>query len=242
MIMIFRRSSIAALCLIVLLVCAAHSVGRQVQSFPANSLAVCGRTVVIDAGHGNPDGGCSAADGTQEAALNLLVAQKLADILLQSDCRVVMTRTTSEGLYDSGFRSIGAKKRSDMYKRRDIQQNAGGDIFVSIHMNKFEQSKYYGAQVVYDAKNDSARLLARCIQASLRERLDPGNKREAMAAGPNIFLLKSAPVASVVVECGFMSNPQELGLLKTDDYQSRIAWAVYDGILKYFEQAANQSQ
>lgn len=240
MIMILRRNSVVMLGLALLLGVMAVFVGGRADSLPANTLSVYGRTVVVDAGHGNPDGGCMASDGTKEATLNLSIAQKLANILLQSGCKVVMTRTTDEGLYNPTDRTIREKKRSDMYKRRDIQQNSRADIFVSIHMNHFGQSKYRGAQVVYDTKNPQAKVLAKHIQASLRENVDPNNYREALAARPEIYILKDAPIPSVIVECGFLSNQQELALLKTEDYQSKLAWAIYCGIANYFEQAADE--
>ena len=103
-------------------------------------------------GTAEPDGGAAGADGTTEAGLNLLVAQKLNNLLLQSDIKTVMTRTTNEGIYDPSAKNITEKKRTDMRKRREIQSSVGADLFISIHMNQFEQSKYHGAQVVYDGK------------------------------------------------------------------------------------------
>ena len=120
-----------------------------------------------------------------------------------------------------------------MKKRREIQKNMGADIFCSIHMNQFSESKYYGAQVVYDNTNENAKLLAECIQTELKNNLDPENKRLAMKSGSNIYLLKNAPIVSVIVECGFLSNEKELALLKTDEYQSKIAWAIYIGLTEY---------
>lgn len=240
MIMIFKRSSACLVSITLLVAGITILLGRQLGDVPASALPVYSTTIVLDAGHGEPDGGCVAADGTKEAGLNLAVSQKLANILSQSGSKVIMTRTTEEGMFDASAKTVAEKKRADMYKRRDTQESAGADIFVSVHMNKFEQSKYSGAQVVYDTKNPQAKILADCIQASLRENVDPDNKREPMAAQSGIFLLKNAPIPSVIVECGFLSNPDELARLKTEDYQNKIAWAIYGGICKYFEQASPQ--
>jgi len=201
---------------------------------PATVNASYGKVVVIDAGHGEPDGGAAGADGTTEAGLNLLVAQKLNNLLLQSDIKTVMTRTTNEGIYDPSAKNITEKKRTDMRKRREIQSSVGADLFISIHMNQFEQSKYHGAQVVYDGKNAEAKRLAECIQSALREGVDPDNDRQAMKSDGSIYLLKNAPVPSVIVECGFLSNGEELEKLKTDEYQTKLAWAVMKGIEAYY--------
>ena len=235
MIMVIKRSSAVLILAAALILLAGFWAGQRFDSVPASGSGSFNKTVIIDAGHGEPDGGCVADDGTKEAGLNLKIAQKLAGILEQSGCKVIMTRTTDEGIYDKTAKNITQKKRADMYRRRDIQASANADIFISIHINKFEQEKYYGAQVMYDTKNPESKELAQALQLALREGLDPANKREIMAANSDIFLLKNAPLPSVIVECGFLSNKDELELLKTDEYQNRIAWAVYMGISKYFE-------
>lgn len=240
MIMIFKRSSAVIVSITILVAAMTLLLGRQLGDVPASALPVYEHTIVVDAGHGEPDGGCVASDGTKEAGLNLSVSQKLANILSQSGSEVIMTRTTEEGMFGTDAKTVAEKKRADMNKRRDIQKNSGAEIFVSVHMNKFEQSQYSGAQVVYDTTNPEAKVLAECIQASLRENVDPDNKREPMAAQSGIFLLKNAPIPSVIVECGFLSNPDELSKLKTEDYQNKIAWAIYSGIGKYFEQSSPQ--
>lgn len=242
MIMIFKRSSAVIVSITILIAGITILLGHRLGDVPASALPVYASTIVVDAGHGEPDGGCVAADGTKEAGLNLAVSQKLAGILSQSGSKVIMTRTTEEGMFDTSAKSVAEKKKADMYKRRDIQKNAGADFFVSVHMNKFEQSKYSGAQVVYDTKNPESKALATYIQTSLRENVDPENKREPMAAQSGIFLLKNAPIPSVIVECGFLSNSDELAKLKTEDYQNKIAWAIYSGICKYYEQNGAQQQ
>ena len=191
-------------------------------------------TVIIDAGHGDPDGGAVAGDGTEEAELNLAVAKKLEIILQNAGCKVIMTRSDSMGIHNQdGKTSISQKKNEDMRKRRSIQANSGGDMFISVHMNKFEQTDCYGAQVVFQASDAPSEQLAMCIQSALKTGIDNGNKREAMANKSGIYLLKNVPIPSVIVECGFISNRDELALLKTEEYQSKIAWAIYMGIVEY---------
>ncbi len=235
LIVFLKKSSVFLLC--ITLLCAIAAVGMACGSIcvPASENASFGKTVIIDAGHGDPDGGAVGSDGTTEAQLNLSVALKLDNLLSGSDIKTVMTRATNEGIHDKNAGNISEKKKSDMRKRREIQQNIGADIFVSIHMNQFSESKYHGAQVVYDAANENAKTLAECIQTALKEHADPENNRQIMKAGSGIYLLKNAAIPSVIVECGFISNENELSLLKTDEYQSKIAWAIYKGIEKYYE-------
>lgn len=234
MIIFIKKSSVFLLCTIFICVMMIAGIALGSIGVPATVNASYGKVVVIDAGHGEPDGGAAGADGTTEAGLNLLVAQKLNNLLLQSDIKTVMTRTTNEGIYDPSAKNITEKKRTDMRKRREIQSSVGADLFISIHMNQFEQSKYHGAQVVYDGKNAEAKRLAECIQSALREGVDPDNDRQAMKSDGSIYLLKNAPVPSVIVECGFLSNGEELEKLKTDEYQTKLAWAVMKGIEAYY--------
>ncbi len=234
MILFLKKSSVFLLCIIFL--CTMTIIGLAFGSVcaPTSQNNSFGKVVIIDAGHGEPDGGAVASDGTQEAHLNLMVANKLNNLFLQSDIKTAMTRTTEQGIHDADAKNITQKKKSDMRKRKEIQENLDADIFCSIHMNLFSQSKYYGAQVVYDKANDESKLLAECIQSSLKENVDETNNRTPMAVNGSIYLLKNAPIPAVIVECGFLSNENELALLKTDEYQSKIAWAIYRGIEKYY--------
>lgn len=194
--------------------------------------------VVIDAGHGEPDGGATAPDGTKESDLNLAVCQKLDFTLCEKGYKTLMTRTDKNGIHKKNLKTTRQMKSSDMKKRAEIKTSSGADIFVSIHMNKFEQPQYYGAQVIYDSTNERAKILAREIQTKLNA-ADPKNTRTEMAANKNIYLLKSSAVPSVIVECGFLSNATELEKLKTEEYQTIISNAVCEGINNYFKLTKN---
>jgi len=242
MIFVIKRSSIILLLAIVamsiisvgMLVNNSHTMVDEARPVAAEMNKL---TVIIDAGHGEPDGGAVASDGTQEAMLNLAVAKKLEEILQNAGCKVVMTRADNMGIHNESEKtSISQKKNEDMRKRRSIQANSGGDIFISIHMNKFEQTDCYGAQVVFQANDEPSKRLATCIQNALKTGIDNHNKREIMENKSGIYLLKNVPIPSVIVECGFLSNRDELELLKTEEYQSKIAWAIYMGIVEYIEQ------
>ena len=125
-------------------------------------------------------------------------------------------------------------KSEDLKKRRNMVKECGADIFVSIHMNKFTQEKYKGAQVFYSASNEESRILGEAIQKALPEILNDGNTRVAKKSDGNIFILNNVSVPSVIVECGFLSNTQEAENLKNEEYQDKMAQAIYAGIENYF--------
>jgi N-acetylmuramoyl-L-alanine amidase len=160
-IVFLKKSSIFLLSIIFLCSAIIASLAFGSICTPTSENASFGKLVIIDAGHGEPDGGAVGSDGTCEALLNLQVAEKLNNLLSQADIKTVMTRTTEQGIHSPDCKTIAQKKSSDMKKRREIQKNMGADIFCSIHMNQFSESKYYGAQVVYDNTNENAKLLAR---------------------------------------------------------------------------------
>lgn len=190
------------------------------------------RTIVIDPGHGGQDGGASGTAGTVEKDINLAIAQKLRGYIEANGDVCIMTRETDTGLYeDYGTKWIKSK---DLKKRKEIINNSNGDIFISIHLNSFPQRQYYGAQVFYQTGNEKARLLAECVQNQMVCILDPDNKRVAKASD-TYYILKNNLMPSIIAECGFLSNPREEKLLKDEEYQNKIAYAIYTGILKYLE-------
>ncbi|MBM7581609.1 N-acetylmuramoyl-L-alanine amidase [Caldicoprobacter guelmensis] len=183
------------------------------------------KVIVIDAGHGGFDPGAVSNSGTREDRINLLIAKKLKKHLENQGATVIMTRQTDEAL--------GRNKREDMQRRVEIIRNSNADIVVSIHLNKFRQSKYYGAQTFYMSGSEEGKRLAQCIQTQLIKVLNRGNTRQIKAVN-DLLILKAGQAPSVVVECGFLSNPQEERLLRTDEYQEQVAWAIYCGIVDYF--------
>lgn len=193
-----------------------------------------GKTVVIDAGHGAPDGGAAAQDGTSEDKINLEISKKLRAILEEKCYNVIMTRETDEGIYSAG-NSVKEKKLSDMHNREKIMNCSGADIFISIHMNKFSDPGVFGAQVFYSAGSEDSKLLAEQIQSELLA-LDKNNKRVSKEAEASIYLLKKAKLPAVIAECGFLSNPAECEKLKTDEYKSELANAIFRGIENYFRE------
>ncbi len=186
-------------------------------------------TVVIDSGHGGMDPGNVADDGTEEKTLNLAIAKKLQTFLEANDVTVIMTRTDDSGLYSEDSSN---KKVEDMKNRVALMEEASPDLVVSIHQNSYSSASIRGAQVFYYTTSSSGKALAGILQASLIRRLDPDNTRQAKA-NDTYYLLKKTSVPIVIAECGFMSNPGELALLKDEDYQARVAWALCMGIMEY---------
>ena len=181
--------------------------------------------IVIDAGHGGFDPGKVAADGSEEKAVNLSIARLLQGYLEQSGAEVSMTRIEDAAL------SHG--KSSDMKERIKIGKNC--DAFVSIHQNSYPAPDVHGAQVFYYNKSQSGEKLAKHIQSRLKEYADILNDRTAKA-NSSYYILKKSTVPCVIVECGFLSSPDENAKLNDPNYQKKIAKAVYMGIVDYFSE------
>jgi len=203
---------------------------REEKALEVFTSPAYGVTVAIDAGHGGMDPGAVSKSGVREDEINLKIAKKLQGYLENAGAKVVMTRKNDEGLYDKDY--TGSKKRQDMSRRVEILKKAKPDIVISIHLNQFSQPQYFGAQTFYMKGSEEGEQLAECIQQQLIRILNRGNKRQIKAAD-NFLILKAVESPSVIVECGFLSNPQEEALLTTDDYQDQVAWAIYCGIVSY---------
>ena len=201
---------------------------------PTMSIPLSGRVIVIDPGHGTPDGGAVGYSGSKEKDLNLLVAKSLGNLLQQSGAHVIYTRQGDSAIADNINDSIRNVKKSDMKKRKTIRDESGADLFISIHMNKFPQAKYKGAQVFYETSCNDSELLAGHIQNQIKLIADSSNTREIKNSKKDIFILNGSKIPSVLVECGFLSNPGEEQKLLSKSYQDKMAYAIYSGILKYF--------
>jgi len=209
---------------------------RQSDFVPVSALPCYGKTIVLDAGHGLPDGGAVGKSGTEEESLNLSVTLYLQEYLEKSGVDVILTRADENGIFDKDKNNIKNKKVSDMHNREKIMNESDADIFLSIHMNKFTESKYSGPQVFYSASHEEGKIMAEIIQKELIHELKPKMEREVKKADSGIYLLKKAKIPAVLVECGFLSNPEEEKLLLSDDYKKRIAWAIYKGIITYYSE------
>ncbi|SDL21438.1 N-acetylmuramoyl-L-alanine amidase CwlD [Natronincola ferrireducens] len=192
------------------------------------------KVIVLDPGHGGVDPGAVSKNGVVEKDINLAIALHLKGFLEQSGAIVIMTRTEDKGLYSSGG-SIRQKKNEDLRNRKEIVENSNADIFITIHLNAFSQTQYYGAQTFYPKGNAEGKKLAVKVQEELINTLDKNNKRVALEK-EGIYIIKGLDIPTVLVECGFLSNPQEEKLLQKASYQKKIAWAIYIGIQRYFSE------
>lgn len=189
--------------------------------------------IVIDAGHGGEDGGAVATDGTNEKDINLSIANYLNDIFTTAGFKTVMTRTSDIAIYDEGKETIKEKKVSDMHNRLEIFNSNSNSIVISIHQNKFEQEKYNGTQVFFSPNSEDSEVLAENIRLSVVNMLQPDNTRENKKATKDIYLLYNCKQPSVIVECGFLSNNNELAKLKTEEYQKQMAFSIFCGCMEY---------
>lgn len=171
-------------------------------------------------------------NGANEKDINLQIAERVKIYLEAADVRVVMTRETDEGLYDS---NASNKKVQDMKRRIVLIDDTAPDITVSIHQNSYPEEYVHGAQVFYYNNSASGQRLAECIQAQLVEKADPSNNRK-IKANDSYYLLKKTGIPIVIVECGFLSNSDEAEKLCSPEYQDRVAWAIHMGILQYLNQ------
>ncbi len=196
--------------------------------FPVFSTQKEKKIVVIDAGHGGNDPGKVSADGTKEKDINLTIAKYLQDYLIAQDYIVYLTRESDCGLYDA---NASNKKNSDLRNRVQFFKEKNAAYVVSIHQNSFSDTIQHGAQTFYNGNNLSSKSFAEAIQKSLLK-IDSSNTRSAKSA-ESYYLLKNTPIPSVIVECGFLSNPEETALLKDPNYQKKLAYAISLGICTY---------
>ena len=188
---------------------------------------------ILDAGHGGEDGGAVAPDGTVEKDLNLQIERTLADLFTLYGIPFKETRTDDGSLGDQSLATVRERKRSDILTRYQIVNQTPGGVLLSIHQNQFQQPQYGGTQVFYSAGHPQAKALAQMIQSSVIETLQPNNKRQIKASGSSIFLLYKAQRPSVLIECGFLSNPEELQLLKNRTYDTELSYAILRAVLQY---------
>lgn len=192
------------------------------------------KLILIDAGHGGIDGGTSSKNGTVEKNINLSIALKLKDTLQKVGYEVIMTREDDAGLYLKNG-TIRAKYIEDLNKRCELKKSTNCDMFISIHLNYFTESKYYGTQVWYSNYKESANL-ASIMQKNFRDDLDPSNKRvQKPAKNAYKILRENDNMPSVLVECGFLSNYEEEQKLKSDEYQEKIAVSIGKSVDEFFK-------
>lgn len=195
----------------------------------ASSITRFNYTIVIDAGHGGRDAGASGINTqVKESDLNLVISKKLQKYLTDFGFNVVMTRTTIDGLYSETATNF---KKDDMAKREKIINDASADMVISIHQNSYAGISERGAQAFFEPTNEESINLSNAIQHQLINNLP--SARDSANKG-DYFILKTKLIPVSLVECGFLTNPEEEALLITDEYQQKVAYAIFCGILEYY--------
>ena len=190
--------------------------------------------ILIDAGHGGFDGGAEAPDGTEEKTLNLEIARTLSAILTVCGFDVTLTRDTDDGLQNAEDTTIRQKKVSDMHARLAMYEDA--QLVISIHQNMFAAKSCHGSQVFYSPNHPCSKILASCVREQLIAQLQPDNERELKAGHTDIFLLHKTTKPAILVECGFLSNTEELARLKDEAYQRQLAFVIACGAIDFMAQ------
>lgn len=203
----------------------ANSFSKEILAFPQSKLCV-----VLDAGHGGIDGGCQGVNTkVYERDITLNISKKLQTFLVSAGAKVVQTRTTNEGLY--GAFASGFKMR-DLNARKEIIKKSEPNLVVSIHLNSFADKSASGALVYYKKDDQKSKLFADKMQQLFYKNLNAKKTESTMG---DFFILNCTSYSGVLCECGFLSNPEEEKLLITDEYQQKVAYQIFCGIMAFFE-------
>lgn len=224
----------------VISICLTFAVVFTLLSFPVERARVAAarvdaaqRTVIIDPGHGGADPGAIGVSGTKEKDINLSIALMLRDMLLSSGYSVIMTRQEDVSIHDENKSGIAAQKVSDIKNRLKLMAEYPNSPVLLIHQNKFTAERYSGAQMFFGRKNEKSEELAKALQGSVKALLQPDNERQIKKGPSSVYLLIQAKNPIVLAECGFLSNYKEEKLLCDEEYQRKIAFALFCGMLEY---------
>lgn len=209
------------------------------SSIPAsnNNISAINRSpvLIIDPGHGGEDGGAVGSDGTIESHLNLEIALKAECLAKLIGFDVCMTRHEDISIHDADAESLRQKKISDLKNRVLLCESTENCILLSIHQNSLPGIKSVcGAQIFYN-NTDNSRKLASIVQKELNQHLNGDNIKEEKHIGENSYLMKNVTCPAILVECGFLSNPNECQLLKTKEHQNKIAIILINSLTHWIE-------
>lgn len=253
MIVVISKKNILFVCLLLLLSLTVFSIGFAVDySKPVTGEQQTGnpstgdqvpaeptpapRTVILDAGHGGEDpGAVSDYSGLREKDVNLNIVMLVKNLLEKDGYKVILTREADQLVYSDEAKTILQKRKEDLTRRKKIMDESGADIVLSIHLNKFPQTKYHGAQTFFPPNSPDSQKLANEIQNSIRLNADNANDRAALVKKDQIMILKNLKTTTVVVECGFISNSDEEKRLGTEEYQNKMAAAIKAGVENYYK-------
>ncbi len=190
--------------------------------------------LILDAGHGGEDGGALTAAGHKESDINLAIVLKLEPLVAFLGIRPVLVRDEDISIYDTGCNTLHEKKVSDLKNRVKLVQNTSNAALISVHQNTFTDPKYHGAQVFF-GKGDLSRQWGLCTQTAISAYLDHDNTRKASGIPDHVYLFSHIDCPAILVECGFLSNGEEVSLLLTDNYQRKIAVTLAGAYLQYLQ-------
>lgn len=195
------------------------------DSASQTALSRNGKFILIDPGHGGMDPGAVSKNGTRESLLNMKVSLYLMEYLKNYGYDVNLTRGMNTDM-------VGADEGLSNEERKSIIARTNCDVFVSIHMNKYSDESVHGAETLYYSYSEESKILAETVQKSIKNYVDRENPRSTKAVD-NLFVLKACKAPSVLIECGYISNPIEEAKLATVEYQRKMAYAICCGIMVY---------
>ncbi len=230
----FLKIALVFILLVAVSVGAVSKIYRKELFIEANTGISNDKIIILDAGHGGEDCGAIGDNGVYEKDLNLSVTLEIGKQLMEAGYVVVYTRTDDRLLYGPDEDIKGIRKISDLKNRCKVAARYPDSIFVSIHMNSFASSKYSGLQVYYSEENPESREIAVSIQDEVRDTLQPQNNR-VIKKGDNIYVLEHVTNPAVLIECGFLTNPEECLKLSQKEYQKSLSFAIVCGIIDYVE-------
>lgn len=178
--------------------------------------------LVLDAGHGGEDGGAVSLTGAPESQINLAIVLKLRDVLGLYGVDPILLRETDVSLHDGDADTLREKKRSDLKNRVAAIEAVEGGTLLSIHQNTYPGSRYHGAHVFY-APTESSQALAEHFQNSIKAALQPDNERAVKRIPDTVYIMNHVTCPAVLIECGFLTNPEEEALLRDEDYQRKLS-------------------
>lgn len=220
-------ASLVALVLLVAVVRGVWPGGTAVPTF----VRMADQVLVIDPGHGGEDGGAVSAAGQRESEVNLAIARQLDALMGLYGAPAVLTRAEDVSIGDPSAATLREKKVSDIHNRVALVQSLPNATLISIHQNAYPAAQYHGLQVFYGDEALS-RPLALAIQEEVRARIDPENERVPQAIPSSVYLMAHVSCRAVLVECGFLSNPEEAARLGERAYQMKLAMVLAASYLR----------
>ena len=231
---VIKKRSIIIVSALILTIIAFIVCFGSMSALAAGETSVSGIKIVLDAGHGGIDGGVTGVNtGVKESEINLSIVRKLEKYLTEAGFGVVLTRPSEAGLYGV---ATGSLKKKDMQKRREIIHAAKPDLVVSVHQNKYSLSSRRGAQIFYKKGDELSAKLAECVQNSFNDMPESVKKYSPLTG--DYYILNCSEYPSVIAECGFLSNPQDESLLITEEYQYKVAYSIFKGIVSYLAETS----